>query len=366
MAPKPRIMGRQALAKSPRPRNDPWDSKDFSASVPIESGVIYTKVSGPYTAKDRKLWPVLLHHAWQNDDSLSQEHHIPLSRIVHLFSDHGCDSSTKWIWESAKRLSKTHIEWVNFEHNKKKAVGFSVLLASAVIEKDESTDLYTFSYTIPEPLCRLLKDPEQYGRIQTQLLLSLSSKYAVSLYEVLTTIINRKKSELRMSLDTLRQVLKVSDNKLAKWSHLKSRALDPAVEELNSRTEHSGFRVTYEVERGPKSRTDGVIFRTQKTDQRAAEEDSLRLKPAKQLSLFDSGETVLKLELSPDESFLRPLREDVYRDWLKALYSGWDIASLENEWLNWARSKPDFPPRDIQKAFAGFCQAKKLRKPLVV
>lgn len=346
---------------APRPRKDPWDPKDFSSSVPIESGVIYTKVTGPYTAKDRKLWPVLLHNAWQNDESLSQEHHIPISRIVHLFSEHGCDNSARWIWESARRLSKTHIEWVNIEHNKKKAVGFSVLLSSAVIEKNEINDLFTLSYTIPEPLCRLLKDPEQYGRIQTQLLLSLSSKYAVSLYEVLTTIVNRKKSELRMTLDQVRQIFKVEDDKLVKWSHLKMRALDPAVEELNSRAEHSGFKVAYELVRGPKSRIDAVIFKTEKTDDRALQEEALRGKAALQLSLFEPGSPRAK----PDENFLRPLRDDEYRDWLKALNPGVDLYALEQEWLDWARTKPDFPPRDIQSAFAGFCHNKKTRKLLL-
>lgn len=340
----------------PRPRKDPWDPNDFSSSVPIESGVLYTKVTGPYTAKDRKLWPLLLHHAWQNDESLSQEHHIPVSRIVYLFSEHGCDNSARWIWESAKRLSKTHIEWVNVEQNKKKSVGFSVLLASAVIEKNEMTDLFTLSYTIPEPLCRLLKDPEQYGRIQTQLLLSLSSKYAVSLYEVLTTIVNRKKAELRLTIDQVRQIFKVEDDKLLKWSHLKSRALDPAIEELNSRVGHSGFRVSYDLIRGPKMRIDGVVFRTQKTKERDLQEETLRDKvvPTHQLSLF--GDAVSS---QPDDTFLRPLREDDYREWLKSLNPGVDLYALEQEWLAWARSKPDFPPKNIQKAFAGFCHLKR-------
>ena len=95
------------------------------------------------------------------------------------------------------------------------------------------------------PLCRLLQDPEQYGRIRTQVLLSLSSKYAISLYEVLTTIINRKKSELRLTLEQLRQILRIPEDKLGKWSHIKMRDLDPAVEELNVRAENSGFKVTY-------------------------------------------------------------------------------------------------------------------------
>lgn len=343
--------------KPPRPYSDPWDPKDFSASIPIESGVIYTKVTGPYTAKDRKLWPVLLHNAWQDDELLFQEHHIPISKIVGLFKEHGSDNSPRWIWDSAKRLSKTHIEWVSVEQCRKKAIGFSVLLSSAVIKKDELTGLFTLSYTIPEPLCRLLQDPEQYGRIRTQLLLSLSSKYAISLYEILTTVFNRKKSDLRMTIDQLRQILKVPDDKLGKWSHLKMRALDPAIEELNARAEHSGFKVTYKLERGAKASVTAIVFTTKKTNERLLD-DELRLKASEQLSLFQGVPGLPRLT-SPDESFLRPLREDRYRDWLRALHPGADLYALEQEWLEWARSKPDFPPKNIQKAFAGFCSKKK-------
>jgi hypothetical protein len=300
---------------------------------------------------------VLLHHAWQSDELLSQEHHIPIARITHLFSEHGCDSSTRWLWDSAKRLSKTHIEWINIEHNKKKAVGFSVLLASAVIEKDHKSGLYTFSYTIPEPLCRLLQDPEQYGRIRTQVLLSLSSKYAVSLYEVLTTVVNRKKAELKLTLEQLRQILKIPEDKLNKWSHIKMRALDPAVEELNSRAGNSGFKVTYELERGPKARIDAITFKTTKTNEQMLEDHSLQ-NGRRQLSLFGSDEFPPPV-VDPDEVLLRELRDDHYRERLRALVPGKDLAALEQEWLEWARSKPNFPPRDIQKAFAGFCTKKK-------
>lgn len=347
--------------KPPRPRNDPWDSKDFSASVPIETGVIYTKISGPYTAKDRKLWPVLVHNAWQDDEKLGQQHHIPVCRLVKLFSEHGGDNSPRWLWESAKRLSKSQIEWVNIDRGQKKAVGFSVLLSSAVIEKDEATGLFTLSYTIPEPLCLLLKDPVQYGRIRTQLLLSLSSKYAVSLYEVLTTVVNRDKPELRLSVNDLRRILKVPDDKLVKWHHLKQRALDPAIEELNSRAAHSGFAVSVDIEKGPKNRVDLVVFRTHKTEAQLLEEETVRgLKQplaTSQLSLFESSERG-----NPDENFLLPLREDGYRSWLQALHPKTDLAAREQEWLSWARAKSDFPPRNLQKAFAGFCHAKKVSK----
>ena len=351
-------MGHPKQSKKPRPRNQPWDARDFTASVPIESGIIYTKINGPYTAKDRKLWPVLVHHAWQDDDKLGQQHHIPVSQIVKLFSEHGGDNSPRWLWDSAKRLSETRIEWVSIEHSRRKAVGFSVLLSSAVIEKDENTGFYTLSYTIPEPLCLLLKDPVQYGRIRTQLLLSLSSKYAVSLYEVLTTVINREKPELALDVDQLRRLLKVPEDKLLKWHHLKQRALDPAIEELNTRSAHSGFSVTYEVKKGLKNRVDGVLFRTEKTEALLLEEEALTSRKAtSQLSLFDSQDSP-----APDEAFLKPLREDTYRQWIRKLFPGKDIVALEQEWLAWARTKPDFPPKDIQKAFAGFCHGKSSEK----
>lgn len=347
----------------PRPRKDPWDPLDFTASVPIESGIIYTKVTGPYTAKDRKLWPVLVHHAWKNDDLLAAEHSIPIAKISKLFSEHGCDNSARWIWDSTKRLAKTQIEWVNVSQRRKKAIGFSVLLSSAQIEKDEITGVYTLKYTLPEPLCVLLKDPEQYGRLRTQLLLSLSSKYAISLYEVMTTIINRQNPEIRVTLDQLRQWLKVPEGKLTKWHHLRQRALDPAVEELNIRSDNSGFMVEYEVNRGPRNRVDSLTFRTSKTREMILEEQvisqSFHSTQREQLSLFESGEfEAATPETVLHEEILKPLRDDDFRAKIRKLVPGRNISGLEAEWLMWAQFKPDFPPKDIQKAFYGFCRSK--------
>lgn len=348
---------------SPKPRKDPWDPSDFTASVPIESGIIYTKVSGPYTAKDRKLWPLLVHHAWQNDDLLASEHSIPIAKISKLFSEHGGDNSARWIWDSTKRLAKTQLEWVNVSQRRKKAVGFSVLLSSAQIEKDEPTGVFTLRYTLPQPLCNLLRDPDQYGRIRTQLLLSLSSKYTISLYEVLTTIVNRDKPEMKVTLNQLRQWLKVPEGKLTKWHHLRQRALDPAVEELNSRSDHSGFKVNYEVNRGARNRVESLTFRTKKTRAQILEDQvimqSLHANRREQLSLFESDELdAVTPEQVLHEEVLRPLRDDDFRAKLRKIVPGRDLGSLEMEWLVWAQFKPDFPPKDVQKAFLGFCRRK--------
>ena len=357
-------MGKNITKKnSPRPRKDPWDPSDFTASVPIESGIIYTKITGPYTAKDRKLWPVLVHHAWQNDDLLAATHSIPIAKISKLFSEHGGDNSARWIWDSTKRLAKTQLEWVNVSRRRKKAIGFSVLLSSAQIEKDEPTGVFTLKYTLPEPLCELLKDPEQYGRIRTQLLLSLSSKYTISLYEVLTTIINRDKPEMCITLEELRQWLKVPEGKLTKWHHLRQRALDPAVEELNSRSDNSGFMVAYEVNRGARNRVESLTFRTIKTKEQLLEDQvlsqSLHQTKREQLSLFESDEfEAVSPERVLHEEVLRPLRDDDFRAILRKIVPGRDLGALEADWLMWAQFKSDFPPRDVQKAFLGFCRRK--------
>ncbi len=346
--------------RSPRPRNDPWDAQDFSASVPIERGIIYTKVAGPYKARDRKLWPVLVHHAWQSDESLSEPQTIPIAKIARLFSEHGGDTSARWIWDSTKRLAKTQLEWVNVEGRRRQGMGFSVLLSSAQIKKDHRLGVFTLTYTIPSPLCELLKDPDQYGRIRTQLLLSLSSKYTISLYEVLTTVVNREKPELKVTLPELRVLLKVPEDKLTRWHHLRQRALDPAIDELNERQNHSGFRVEYEVERGARNSVVSLTFRTEKTKEQLLEEQVLRALPSQtQLNLFDSGEMEPVLSSREiDSVVLQELHDDDFRKKVRQVAPGRDIGALEQEWLEWARFKPDFPPSDVRKAFLGFCRRK--------
>src|SRR5712691_1849130 len=106
-------MNRRALpAKLPVPTGDPWiPSPADPATVPVPLPVIIVSVDGPYTERDRKLWTFLLHAIWDKLDEKDVIHEIPVTDISHVFRELGGEHDSRWIWESARRLAKTTVEW---------------------------------------------------------------------------------------------------------------------------------------------------------------------------------------------------------------------------------------------------------------
>jgi hypothetical protein len=339
-------------ASLPRPYGDPWDLENYRSFVPVESQIIFTQVKGPYTLLDRKLWPVLLHHAWNCDDSLEKEWAIPISRIHNLFKNYKGNTNSSWIRESINRLAGTQMVFGE-STAEKSALDFSVFISSAKIEKDHETGLFTLYYTIPKPLRVLLKDPICYGRLRTQLLLSLSSKYAISLYEVLTTVINRRYPVLKLSIQELREILKVPDKKLKRWVHLRQRALDPALEELNAKSHISGFKIEIEVEQGSRNKVTGVILKTEKTQEMLLEDQI-----AQGQDLFPELQEELAYLQNPDQMFLAFADTEDSLAEIQLMAPDADLDALLKEWYEWARTKADFPPQNPRRAFIGFCKKK--------
>ena len=99
---------------------------------------------------------------------LSGEYQISLPELLEAFHHLGYELELRELWESMTRLSRTHLEWVVAENSRKKAVGFCVLLASAVLEEDQVASV--LSYTIPECLTQMIPDQETLARIQGHLL----------------------------------------------------------------------------------------------------------------------------------------------------------------------------------------------------
>src|SRR3954451_2747974 len=85
------------LRQSPKPTGNIWQpSKTNPATVPVPLPVVMVRVDGPFTALHRKLWLVLLHHAWDELDSDKPFHEISITEIVKLFRRFGrSDLGTK-------------------------------------------------------------------------------------------------------------------------------------------------------------------------------------------------------------------------------------------------------------------------------
>ena len=90
-----------------------------------------------------------------------------------------------------------------------------------------------FEYEIPARLRKIISNSTIFARLQREVMFALSSKYALTLYEMVQKRGNlRWRSSERFSLEQIRGVLGVPKGRLTSWSNLRLRALDPAVAEV--------------------------------------------------------------------------------------------------------------------------------------
>ena len=135
------------LRQAPKPTGDIWQpSKTHPATVPVPLPVVMVRVDGPFTALDRKLWLVLLHHAWDELNSDKPFHEISIAEILRLFRRFGrTDLGTKgkvafgkteeetdahMLWDSIRRLVKTSVEWEDEDYQ-----SISHLINEAMLNK---------------------------------------------------------------------------------------------------------------------------------------------------------------------------------------------------------------------------------------
>ncbi len=324
---------RAALVKLPVPTGDPWvPSPADPATVPVPLPVIIVSVNGPYTERDRKLWTFLLHAVWDQLDERAV-HAIPVSEINSVFRELGGEHDSKWIWESATRLTETIVKW-HYTEGDTRYDGIAALFSAQISRNNRKEGILRFQF--PGLLIPIFKDPRRFSRLRTHFLIELSGKYAVTLYELLESVANKDVPELRATVDELRQWLKVPEGKLIRWQDLRRYVLEPAIKQVNDNPTGAGFQVRMRLEKESRA-IRWVVFEVLKTKERQAIDARLK-DHEKQLSLFDVH-----------------LRTVTY-DKAKALASGWDIYALEAEWKQWGSQQKDWPPKNPDAAFLGFCK----------
>jgi hypothetical protein len=106
-------------------------------------------------------------------------------------------------------------------------------------------------YQFPRKLRNLISDSHIFARIEKDVMLALSSKYALALYEVV-----QKRGNLShqwtetFDVQRMRELLGVPDDKLKAYKSFKQRALIPAIEEVDGL---SSYGVNFiEVKKGRK------------------------------------------------------------------------------------------------------------------
>lgn len=323
-----------------QPTGSAWEiSNDNPATVPVPLQTVIVKVEGPYTERDRKLWVFLLHAVF---DELGEKpiHELSVREINNVFRDIGGDHNTKWLWESAKRLAKTTVEW-EYTLGDDRVLGVSAIFGAEVGGNARKSGWLKFFF--PPLLVPIIKQPMRFARLRVHFLLKLSGKYAVTLYEVLEGFANRRDGRCEVTIDELRTWLKVPEGSYKNWKDFRKRVLDPAVKQINDDPIGAGFSVTYTpIKEGKFYRN--ILFSLTKTDNRQATERLMKAKA--------------KAKQGGTEIVIEPWAEEQAR--AHAHKKGWDFHALRREWTAYAKSETagGNPPKNPSAAFVSFCKKK--------
>lgn len=289
----------------------------------------------PLTLADRRIYNQLLENAW---DAIEK----PVTHVIAKSDLRGSHNSNDRVGASIERLMASIVK-VQVMRDGEPAIE-RVQLLGGNVETARRDGL--LEYEIPQRLRRIIKDSTVFARLQREVMFALSSKYALTLYEMVQKRGNlRWRSNEKFSLEDLRGVLGVPKGKLTSWSNLKLRAIDPAVEEVSALSDYivevspvkTGRRVTH------------VDLRWWRKDAGSEAE------AARELQFSKVGRKERTAERSARPAWLEArgaaLRSETYET-AKLRHPGYDIYFVEGEWRAWAAGKP--PARDADKAYLAF------------
>lgn len=328
-----------------QPTGSPWVvSNDDPATVPVPLQTVIVKVDGSYTERDRKLWVFLLHAVF---DELGKQpvHSIAVKDVNAMFRNFGGEHSTNWLWESAKRLAKTTVEWETTFDDGRFEQGISSMFGASISKSARASGVLNFNF--PPLLIPIIKQPMRFARLRVHFLLKLSGKYAVTLYEVLEGFANRRDGQCRVTIDDLRTWLKVPPDSYKSWKDFRRWVLDPALKQINDDPLGAGFTADYTPIRYGREYGE-LVFIITKT--------AKRIQTDKIIKNNSSNARVIADAKARERPALLPEMINT-----AAANTDWklDMEVIEREfWEHWeSKGRPHFR-KGVGIAFKGFCDKK--------
>src|ERR1017187_5485729 len=202
-------------------------------------------------ASDRAILNLLYQYAHDSGRLLdpSAEWEIPVATIRQSFSKH--DSSDR-LRESLNRLMSVKVNVVYTAQAKDGAerpeqrVVITGLFDFFDVSARELAKRATLRYGLPRKLTPILESSGRWGRIKAEIVCSMTSKYAIALYEILQLRANLERSVETFPIDRFRELLGVPPETYARADNFQRKVIDPAVLEVNGLSDMS---VQIEMER---------------------------------------------------------------------------------------------------------------------
>lgn len=165
------------------------------------------------------------------------------------------------------------------------------------LSNDEAATGATVRFGLPKKLQPVLARSGRWGRIRAEIVCSMTSKYAIALYELIQLRAGLEKSVDVFSIDRFRDLMNVPPGKLLRGPDFMRRVIEPAALEVNGL---SDFNVLLDVRRlkGPRSpiATVTVAWSSKEGDEfRAALQERQRPKVGRMARLRGEVEQVQEL-----------------------------------------------------------------------
>ena len=313
----------------------------------------------PLTLNDRRIYNQLLENAWDAIDK-------PVTHVIAKSSLRGSHNSNDRVGESLERLMSAIVK-VAVLWDGEPAIE-RVQLLGGNLESSRGDGM--LEYEIPARLRKVIRNSRIFARLQREVMFALSSKYALTLYEMVQKRGNlRWKASEKFTLEAIRGIMGVPKGKLTSWSNLRLRAIDPAVGEVNALSDFmveivpikTGRAVTHVELRW--WRKDG--------DATGAAERALQFsKVGRRVRAEGRTEDVDPVVAAGQGVRPRPAWLDAKGPSLQTAtyetarlrYPGYDVYFVEAEWRSWAQVKE--PARDPDRAFLAFFRSYAENNPI--
>jgi len=164
------------------------------------------------------------------------QHRVPYSVLNETFH-----RSRDELAEAVQELHSTVVS-VQLVSRQGRPYAKSGPILSDVEREPDSLDDAEIRFEFSPTLRRVIADSTHWATVSRRAVLSFESRYSLALYLWLSLRANLRKTAEDVSLDDLRALLGVPSGKLDNWQHLKSRALEPALAEVN---QLAGFHAQY-------------------------------------------------------------------------------------------------------------------------
>lgn len=240
----------------------------------------------------------------------------------------------------------------------RKAVKVGPLLADVERDIDEATGELRFQLS---PVLRLvLARSHHWAALSRQATLAFESRYSLRLYEILSIRkgLDHRTTEV-FSLEDLRARLGVPQGKLDRWIHLRQKALDPAIAEINQLT---GLKADYEPIKERRSVVAVKLVWGEKPapGRKAAATELDRPRVGRKARRADTVETIVEPPPAlpagfPDSGSIHYGR---WGDIARQEGGGYDVDLIAGEFRRFAAAKGlSLDGKGVERAFVGFCRS---------